>query len=140
MRRLTPAGRKAGIIALLGLLWVSMGVYVAIDDAPIDPAKAIIYETAFPVWVRVTTWVVTGAVAIVALPWRPLRRYASAALMVMVAEKLVGYGASLLAFLLPGEPPGWGPAASSLAAWLTIGAIIYLIAGLPEDDLAPEAV
>lgn len=136
MRHVTPARRKAIIIALLGLLWVAMGLVVGTGDSPIDPDRAIIYE-GLPLWLRVATWIVTGLVAILALPVRELRRWSTPALTIMVVEKIVGYAAATLALLIPGYPPGYAAASSSLGAWLIIGGIIYLIAGMPEDNVAP---
>lgn len=135
---MSASRRKAAIFALVGVLWLAMGAVVAITQDPIDPARAIVYEM-MPTPVRVALWLGSGSLAVVALWVRPLRRFAPAALTVMVVEKVVGYGASALAFLVPGYPPGWAPALASMLSWGVVGGVLYLAAGLPEDQPARGA-
>lgn len=106
-RLLKHAGNRGVALAMLGALWVLMGVGVAV--APLHRPKLL--DERFPIWLRACLWGLPGLLALVASMKKKLDADAWGWLMVPVAVRFASFGFGWAASLAGWEkfayPDGW---------------------------------
>lgn len=143
MDRLSRPGRivaqhpRVTVLTVLGLLYLARAWQIAADEAIVDPADAILHET-MPIWLRGALWAVCGTAVLVAAcrpRWHPI---GFGVAVVMPLERVIGYGWSALAYLLPGAPPGKLSSLPWCLWWASFAALIVALSRWPEPQPHPR--
>ena len=136
MLGLKRLGRRGGVLALLSVLWIGAAAQVIASHEPYDPARAVLHER-IPLGWRVGLWSVSAAIMLVGAvagnrcpSWQ---RAGYGAALFMPAERAMGYAWSLWQAAWPGYPPGAWSSIAGLAQWVTVGAVVLVVAGWDED-------
>ena len=124
---------RGAILALLGLMWIGRGLVILDDPGVSDPDEAIIHHL-LPVWVRVTAWVTTGALALASC-WHPRISWVGwAAILLMPAERAVSYLWSLAMWVIPGGPSGTAWAGPYALWWTANTAVLIVMASWLREE------
>jgi hypothetical protein len=135
-RLLKHAGNRGLALAMLGALWVLMGVGVAV--APLHRPELL--DERLPVWVRAPMWGLPGLLALVASMRKKLDADAWGWLMVPAAVRFVSFAFAWVASLAGWDrfayADGWR-GATTIAAFVVF--IKACAAGLDRAPVKPEA-
>lgn len=113
----------------LGVALIARAAQVATEPDIISPERALLHPL-IPLWLRVTLWATTGALAILCGVFGyESAGYAAAGLM--PAERTLSYGWSTLQWAIPGDPPGNVTSAAWLGWWAGITVLALAIAVSP---------
>ena len=123
---------------LLVLSHLGLGLAVWLGPHEPHPDYAILFEY-LPWWVRSGLWVSMGAAAFI-FAYTKHRRAAWVVLSLMPIVRAIGYAWSALMFLIPGAPGGVKTAFPSLVVWLSVVALVWLLAGWPDLEKQTRGV
>lgn len=93
-------GNRGIVLSLLGFIWIltAIGLWTAPLDRPGVP------DDAFPLWLRISVWAVSGVVAIVATWWKRWDSVAWGLLILPLSMRLLSYAYGWISGTFP---PGW---------------------------------
>jgi len=126
----TVLGRRGTVLALLGVVWVFMGISVLV--APESPTYLLLTVASLP---RGILWIVTGVVAIMCAS-APQGRDAIGflSLYLMAWYKVLAYALGAYFWVITGGEDGDLRGTIGAAAWLTILLLILIVSGWRETD------
>lgn len=126
-------GLRGWGLALLGVVWVLIGVGVAVG-ASNPPDNQALWHVIIPRWMRAAMWIVTGLVALVGARWRRCSDIALGVLTIMPTVRLTSYIAAWVTYLIPGVPEGskWGW--YSGAFYIVMLGFVVLVACIPSPS------
>lgn len=127
-------GPRRSFLAVLGSVWVLMGVSILIAEPPEFPMPGVPH-TYVPAWIRFLLWAISGVVAVLASVWgeedgdSKAQALGFVALYVMPAERTLSYFVAWVVSL--GILPGGGLSRGWILAlqYLAYVLIIYICAG-----------
>ena len=84
-------GRRGELLITFGLLWILFGGSILFTESGMQVSGLL--HTYLPIWLRVTLWATTGALALWAAVWQTPRWQAVgfAALVIMPMERALSY-------------------------------------------------
>ena len=125
--------RRQTALLLVSIAWLANGITIWHQPGYRDLDEAIIFEV-WPLWVRIGIWLVCGlAGVLLALARRPRAESLGWALAVVPPLiRLVGYGWSVAAWIIPGAPGGEPAALAYGAYWSALLVLVWWLARWPE--------
>lgn len=130
--------RRSVALATVGFLHLGIGWQLILSpEVPADPGLALLHAY-IPTEIRIGLWTGAGLLCML-LPWRPrTEKVGWAVAMAMPVERTVSYFWSGINAILPGWPPGAFRSFGTMAFWLGICFIIWLMSGWTETERVPK--
>ncbi|UYL87626.1 membrane protein [Arthrobacter phage VResidence] len=125
-------GRRGAALAVLGVIFILVGLDVIISPDPVDVTDRFLLHTLIPHPITAALWIIPGTLAL----WASTHRgpgpdgFGFNALVIPIILRIVSYLFSFVAFLF-----GAGSSAAGIASaliWTAILALILIIAGWAE--------
>lgn len=131
--RRTPDRKGHGLL-LMAAVWALIGLGIPGTPTVIDSA----WHQAIPDAVSVTAWLATAAVAALSAWSHKLRPIAVFALILMPGLRLASYVTSWVAYLLPGQSPGYERGWLLAAQQAVMIAFVFYVASDSKDTTVDD--
>lgn len=123
-------GRRGSVLALLGGLWLLVGV-----SCVVVPPSGDYWLLSGDGWPRAIGWFVTGAVAIYyARKEQGKDALGFLALYLMAAFRIAAYGLAFILWVTPGGNPGTPRGLVGATTWVAVVLLIVIVAGWREPS------
>ena len=127
-------GLRAEGMILAAVVWLTIGLGVAFNLAPENPAA---WHTLLPTPVRVTLWVGPALITLVTAASEKWSNWGIALLQLAPLVRIISYLLAWLFDLQPGPPPGDPAGWYHAATYVWMSAATLFLARIPADVRAP---